>query len=235
MADSRTTKQNYQDIADAIRSVNGESTQYTPVEMAPKIQALQKKNGDQIIDHYDLTLLYETDTIEMPTRSDIDDDNRANITENIDISDKYIPNIYNNFILWYDLKNIEEYIEFEKLYVYSFYQKNDIINSQWIYNGNNINSIYINNTIVFNNDSIIIRDGQSSTIEIEDENNVSNGISSIFAFSITIDSISYLDNILTSINLNKGLIELSGNKEVDADFINPITRLAIYGATPVYK
>lgn len=43
MADSRTTKQNYQDIADAIRSVNGESAQYTPVEMAPKIQALQKK------------------------------------------------------------------------------------------------------------------------------------------------------------------------------------------------
>ena len=171
----------------------------------------------------------------MPTRSDIDDDSRANITENIDISDKYIPNIYNNFILWYDLKNIEEYIEFEKLYVYLFYQKNDIINSQWIYNGNNMNSIYINNTIVFNNDSIIIGDGQSSTIEIEDENNVSNGISSIFVFSITIDSISYLDNILTSINLNKGLIELSGNKEVDADFINPITRLVIYGATPVYK
>lgn len=43
MADSRTTKQNYQDIANAIRSVNGESIQYTPVEMAPKIQALQKK------------------------------------------------------------------------------------------------------------------------------------------------------------------------------------------------
>lgn len=43
MADSRTTKQNYQDIADAIRMVNGETDQYTTVEMAPKIQALQKK------------------------------------------------------------------------------------------------------------------------------------------------------------------------------------------------
>lgn len=40
MADSRTTKQNYQDIANAIRSVNGESIQYTPVEMADKISML---------------------------------------------------------------------------------------------------------------------------------------------------------------------------------------------------
>lgn len=40
MADSRTTKQNYQDIADAIRSVNGESIQYTPVEMAPAIRTI---------------------------------------------------------------------------------------------------------------------------------------------------------------------------------------------------
>ena len=58
MADSRTTKQNYQDIANAIRSVNGESIQYTPAEMAPKIRSIQKKNGDQIIDHFDLTLIH---------------------------------------------------------------------------------------------------------------------------------------------------------------------------------
>lgn len=40
MADSRTTKQNYQDIANAIRSVNGEEETYTPAEMAGKISTL---------------------------------------------------------------------------------------------------------------------------------------------------------------------------------------------------
>ena len=43
MANSRTTKQNYQDIADAIRTLNGETEQYYSVDMAPKILALQKK------------------------------------------------------------------------------------------------------------------------------------------------------------------------------------------------
>ena len=170
----------------------------------------------------------------MPNRSDIGDDNKANITENIDIFDKHISNIYNNFIFWYDLKNIEEYIEFKKLYKYAFYQKNDIINSQWIYNDNNINPIYINNTIVFNGKSIMSEDGQTE-IDIINENNLPDRISTIFYFEIAIDSITYLDNILTSINLNKLLIELPGNHEINANFINPITRLAIYGATPIYK
>lgn len=52
MADSRTTKQNYQDIANAIRSVNGEEETYTPAEMANKISTLSAGGSSLDSDYF---------------------------------------------------------------------------------------------------------------------------------------------------------------------------------------
>lgn len=175
-------------------------------------------------------MLYETDTVELPpVNTDVRDD--ASLVENINILDKQIPNIFNNFVLYYDLKEIEGFTIYNGLndddimsFKYLFLSKIDAISSKWVYNQENLNKSYIDNTIIFNAATVIANNG-IPTIRV---NPPAEGYCLL---DITINSISYDDNYLNNIQITKNLTA----SYLDIPFVNPITRLAIYGATPIYK
>lgn len=223
MADSRTTKQNYQDIANAIRSVNGESIQYTPVEMAPKIRSIQKKNDDQIIDHFDLTLIHSANI----SFKYIDGESPTTETETFIIEGNSVQNKFNYFLVYLNLepKVGDGFQDLEVTTSYIFYQKNDVTNSKWLYDGTNLNESFIDNTIVF-------------TKLIDTINSINNNIhitptdnNGYYWLYITLNNITVTDDYITKFELSKNVVKNS----TKLDFVSPVAKLTLYGATPIYK
>ena len=227
MADSRTTKQNYQDIANAIRSVNGESIQYAPVEMAPKIRRIQKKNGDQIIDHFDLTLIHSTN---ISFKYIGDEENPTKETETFVVEGNSIQNKFNYFLAYLNLepKVGDGFQDLSFTTSYVFYQKNDITNSKWLYDGTNLNESFIDNIIVFNANTDIMSYSNGS-IDIRP---VDSPDMDYYGLACGLNNITVTDDYITKFELGKEVIKLG---TVELDFVSPVTKLTLYGATPIYK
>ena len=224
MADSRTTKQNYQDIANAIRSVNGESIQYTPAEMAPKIRSIQKKNGDQIIDHFDLTLIHSANISFKYI------DGESPTTETFVIEGNSIQNKFNYFLVYLNLepKVGDGFQDLSFTTSYIFYQKNEVTNSKWLYDGTNLNESFIDNTIVFNfNTDTMDYVNESIDIRAIDSNDMD-----FYNLGLILNNITVTDDYITKFELSKIVLELG---TVELDFVSPVTKLTLYGATPIYK
>lgn len=224
MADSRTTKQNYQDIANAIRSVNGESIQYTPAEMAPKIRSIQKKNGDQIIDHFDLTLIHSANISFKYI------DGESPTTETFVIEGNSIQNKFNYFLVYLNLepKVGDGFQDLSFTTSYIFYQKNEVTNSKWLYDGTNLNESFIDNTIVFNfNTDTMDYVNESIDIRAIDSNDMD-----FYNLGLILNNITVTDDYITKFELSKIVVELG---TVELDFVSPVTKLTLYGATPIYK
>ena len=229
MADSRTTKQNYQDIANAIRSVNGESIQYTPVEMAPKIRSIQKKNGDQIIDHFDLTLIHSAN---ISFKYNGDEETPTKETETFVIEENSIQNKFNYFLVYLNLepKVGDGFQDLSFTTSYVFYQKNDVTNSKWLYDGTNLNESFIGNTIVFTF-GIDVINYVNRSIDIS-PTITSNPDMDYYRVSFILNNITVTDDYITKFELNKTVIEYG---TVELDFVSPVAKLTLYGATPIYK
>ena len=226
MADSRTTKQNYQDIADAIRMVNGETDQYTTVEMAPKIQALQKKNADSVLDYYQLELLYSEDNPSMPTS--IPGDNLMETeSQTINISDKNIENKFNIFVSYWNLSDMGYYKPFTYDFAAIMVEKDNIASSKWVYNQYNFNSNYKDHSISF---SI----SRTSGFDGDMYNNTIGG-EFYYSVGIRINEVIFddSDNYIKQIVIDKSTYR--NYSDMGWEFVNPVTKLAIYGATPIYK
>ena len=229
MANSRTTKQNYQDIADAIRTLNGETEQYYSVDMAPKILALQKKNNEgRALDYYQLELLYSEDTTTLhPAYSYYDDKNSDKLHDfvEVDISSKNIQNKFNEFIIRYDLVDIDGFAPITDPHVI-IYEPLILTNYPMMYNQENQNPIYDESTITFNSPQIQLLCGDSEL----DYNKSNQDI----IFNVTLNSVKHKDNIIQSLVLDKFAVYYVSSDDV-IEFDSPITKLAIYGATPIYK
>ena len=111
---------------------------------------------------------------------------------------------------------------------YIFYQKNEVTNSKWLYDGTNLNESFIDNTIVFNfNTDTMDYVNESIDIRAIDSNDMD-----FYNLGLILNNITVTDDYITKFELSKIVVELG---TVELDFVSPVTKLTLYGATPIYK
>ena len=158
----------------------------------------------------------------------IDGENPTTETETFVIEENSVQNKFNYFLVYLNLEP-KVGVGFQDLEVttsYRFYQKNDVTNSKWIYDSTNLNESFIDNNIVFNRNIDVI-DSINNTIHITPTDD--NGYYRLY---ITLNNITVTDDYITKFELSKA-VATTGT--VKLDFVSPVTKLTLYGATPIYK
>ena len=148
-------------------------------------------------------------------------------SQTIDISDKNIENKFNIFVAYWNLSDMGYYKPFTYDFAAIMVEKDNIASSKWVYNQYNFNSNYKDHSISFSISRTTGFDGYM----------YNNTIGGEFYYSVGIrinevifdDSDNYIKQIVIDKNTHRKYSDMGW------EFVNPVTRLAIYGATPIYK
>lgn len=158
----------------------------------------------------------------------IDGESPTTETETFVIEGNSIQNKFNYFLVYlnFEPKVGDGFQDLEVTTLYKFYQKNDVTNSKWIYDSTNLNESFTDNNIVFNSNIDVI-DSINSTIDITPTDD--NGY--YYWLSIALNNITVTDDYITKFELSKYVVKTG----TELDFVSPVTKLTLYGATPIYK
>ena len=145
---------------------------------------------------------------------------------NFDISDKKIPNIYQKFIIYFDFVLNSQYTPEEyNFFIRTYDISQNIINFPLMYDGININKY-------MKTDGYIDFDNNASLYYGSYEFDRPNATNTGFGFSLYLDYITF-DDCLLNINF---LCQIASTNDFESlEYPFDSSRLAIYGATPVYK
>lgn len=171
-------------------------------------------------------MLYSEDTTTLqPAYSYYDKANSDKLHDlvELDISNKIIQNKFNEFIIRYELVNVDGFASFANPHVL-IYQSKIPVSYSMIFNQENQNPLYKENVINFDPIETVYGDDRL-------DHNKDNCDPT---FHVSLNSIKYKDNIIQSLVLDKFVAYYVGSDDV-IQFDSPITKLAIYGATPIYK
>lgn len=149
------------------------------------------------------------------------------ITEfNFDISDKKIPNIYQKFIIYFDFVLNSQYTPEEyNFFIRTYDISQNIISFPLMYGGININKY-------MKTDGYIDFDNNTSSYYGSCDFDRPNVTNTGFSFLLDINYITF-DDCLLNINFLCHIASTNDFESLEYPFDS--SRLAIYGATPVYK
>lgn len=150
-------------------------------------------------------------------------------SQTIDISGKNIENKFNIFVVYYNLSDMGYYKPFTYDFAAIMKEKDNLGSSKWVYDQYNFNSNYKDHSIT----SFFI----SRVSGFYNGEMYKNTIGGDFYYHITMvvkevifdDSDNYIKQIVIDKSTYKNY------SDIGWEFVNPVTRLAIYGATPIYK